>query len=252
MILKLALLLTLTCGLSFEIKNIEEENFIRCNYYGISSYICTLSINNPNGIEFDVIEGNHAENRTNDDVGIVQGIYQNTRNIPRIICEQFPNLFEIFIELSHLEVLTVESLADCVNLEFLFLSQNSLTIIPERIFVNHPNLDTVALFDNQIAEIYENSFAGSSVKVLELDGNLLSFINPNWFPNSLEILTLSRNLLTEIPKGFNLTNLIILDLSHNNLGHLMPGIFNGLNNLEHLRLTNVSISDIYVGIFKGK
>lgn len=238
--------------LSIQEAQSDEEVFIRCSFYGTT---CNLLINNPQGIEFSGIEGNHTGGITNNDILFVTGIYQVTRNIPSIICESFPNLQEIFLELSNVEVLTTASFSACQNIEILFLGMNAISVIPDGIFATNRNLHTLMMFMNNIQEISINAFNGSQISVLELDNNQLMGIRQGWFDSirsSLEVLTISSNNITESPEGLQLENLRIFDVSYNNFGYLQADFLWNLRNLTHLWIMGIGISNIYDRSFEGE
>lgn len=63
-----------------------RQNSIRCNYFGGGEgeeYFCILEIHNPDGREFERIEGDHVEGFGDSDVQVLNVFYQNTRNVPR-------------------------------------------------------------------------------------------------------------------------------------------------------------------------
>lgn len=237
----------------FKIPHDDEEVFIRCQFTG--SYTCNLYINNPDGIEFDEIEGNHTGVNTNDNVRLVQGLYQNSRNVPSILCESFPNLVEIFLEISNVEVLTTASFFACENIQMLFLGLNAIASIPDGVFATNRNLHTLMLMQNAIQEISINAFNGSQISVLELDHNQLMEIRQEWVESihgTLEVFTISSNNITESPEGLQLENLRLLDISHNNLGVLQPDFFWGLTSLADLWIDDIGISSIFDGSFEGE
>lgn len=250
---KLAVLFVIfvTCS-GFKLDQNDEEVFIRCSYYGST---CNLYINNPLGIEFDGIEGNHTGGNTNDNIRLVQGLYQNTQNVPAIICASFSNLQEIFLELSNVQVLTTASFAACENIQMLYLGSNAISAIPEGTFSNNQNLHTLMLFMNAIEEIHVNAFTGSQISVLELDDNQLRGIRQEWFESisgSLQVLTISSNNITEPPERLQLENLRILDISDNNFGFLRSDFFWSLRNLTDVWIERIGISSIYELSFNGE
>jgi Leucine-rich repeat (LRR) protein len=159
-----------------------SEISISCTYSVSVPYTCDLTINNPDGFDnFTQISGNHVGNRQDSDVSSIYGYNQNTVNVPVILCQQFVNVREIYLQLSNIRVITERSVENCGNLQILQILQNHLQTIPDNIFVNNPNLHTVSLYANEIQEIGENTFTGSQIQALYLDYNSLRRVNPRWF-----------------------------------------------------------------------
>ncbi|VDI12393.1 Hypothetical predicted protein, partial [Mytilus galloprovincialis] len=112
-----------------------------------------------------------------------------------------------------------------------YLSDNKITKIEIRAFVNLPALRYLYLFDNDISELEIGAFAN-------LPG--------------LYGLYLSNNKISEIETGafMNLAGLITLDLDHNLLTKMTNRTFVGMTgNLRYLYLSNNKISEIETGAF---
>lgn len=147
---------------------------MKCTY-GVTDtdeYACTLIINNPIGRDaFTTVEGNHLAGFNDDSVVTVTIMYQNTRIIPARICEQFRNVQNIIVYSSRLDIITTTSFASCRNLTFLMLHDNTIFDIPDNVFVNNPNLETLEIGSNRIQRLNPNSFAGTAVSYLDLSNN---------------------------------------------------------------------------------
>jgi len=220
------------------------DNFrgsIECHYSrnALQEYQCTMLINNVAGHnQFTEIPGEHEANANDNDVLAVQTIYQTTRNIPSIICDQFRNLIEIFIEDSQIESITV---ANCPNLQILILAYNQITSIEAGTFANNPRLQYIDIHSNRIVTIADDAFAGSVLSTVNLGLNPLSTFNPAWVSSvgeTLKDLRLYESQLTSVPESAfdGLTALEYLDIGINPNINISAGAFSNLPNLQSLYL----------------
>lgn len=156
---------------------------ISCEYiqYRPDSYECLITINNPVGRDFEAIGGEHLAGRSNEDVIDVQAIMQNTRNIPSVICRTFPNVEDMSIEVSHVEIIDESSFQHCTNLWRVNLNVNSITRIPDNTFRNNPNLQVFLAIVNRIDFIGGTAFTGTALRDINLEDNMLTTYNPMVF-----------------------------------------------------------------------
>ncbi len=131
-------------------------------------YFCNLAIANIAGNDFEEIGGEHLEGRTNEDVVVVQALFQNTRNIPTRICQQFPNIEDIFIQNSEVEIINEESFANCASLWHLSLDQNRIRTIPDNTFRNNPNFERFHAISSGINHIGASAFQGTILREIYL------------------------------------------------------------------------------------
>ena len=100
-----------------------------------------------------------------------------------------------------------------------------------------------------------NMFDGLPLEILNLNGSLLTTLNPTILDglSNLIVLGLSGNQLTELPLGIfdQLPNLEALDLSGNQLTELSPGVFEGLLNLQSLNLRGNRLKELAPGVLAG-
>lgn len=135
--------------------------------------------------------------------------------------------------------------------------QNDLFEIPNFSFQNNENLEHLELGFNRIARLDDHSFTGAPIRFLDLAGNPLGIFNPRWFESingTLEALDLLNANIQSLPEnGFrNLRNLRSLALSRNPLSfRLPPRIFEGLDNLEDLFLSNCEITFVDPAWFRA-
>ncbi len=98
-------------------------------------YRCVLSIDNPQGKHrFDRIGGEHIGGLGDNSVTYVEAVFQNTKTIPSIICEQFRNVEGITFIGSQVEFVTEQTFAGCELLFSLNLANNNIRMIPPNIF----------------------------------------------------------------------------------------------------------------------
>ncbi|VDI12392.1 Hypothetical predicted protein, partial [Mytilus galloprovincialis] len=136
-----------------------------------------------------------------------------------------------------------------------YLSDNKITKIEIRAFVNLPALRYLYLFDNDISELEIGAFANlPGLYGLYLSNNKISEIETGAFMNLAGLITLDldHNLLTKMTNRtfVGMTgNLRYLLLRYNELSHIEDGAFLGISGLNNLYLSNNKISEIETGAF---
>jgi len=118
------------------------------------------------------------------------------------------------------------------------------------------NLISLKLSNNKIEKVDTILGHYSELKILILDGNGITTIEPGAFQNNEKLthLDLSSNALTDLgARVFDgLTSLITLNLSENNIEHIGGEIFgNAMPKLNHLDLSNNRIKTFSSLIFKS-
>lgn len=249
---------------------------IECIYDLTSTgYRCNALINNPTGIDFSSITGQHLPGRTDAHVQIVNILSQNTRNFPGIFCRQFGNVQEISIVQSNLEIVESSAFADCRAMERVIINENSVTSLPSNLFANSPRLHHVSFLFNHISQIHANAFFGTSIEFLDFGNNQITAINSQWFvpiSNTLRSLDFFNNLITQVSDGLfstlsnveflmigrnsiqmgnnpflGLTSLRTLGLGRNGIRELNPSWFTPISQLQELFLCGNAISQLRVG-----
>ncbi|KAM0681000.1 hypothetical protein GINT2_000783 [Glugoides intestinalis] len=142
---------------------------------------------------------------------------------------------------------------DLTNLESLRLQDNNIKELQPNIFNNLQKLESLNLSDNKLTELPSCVFDGLvNLKSLWLPNNNIKELQPNIFNNlqKLEYIRLYSNKLTEIPSCVfdGLVNLIELWLEYNNIKELQPNIFNKLQKLEYLNLCGNKLTVFPEGI----
>jgi len=235
------------------------DNFVPINNGSISctyeisqdiGYNCIMTIDNPFGIEFQEIPGDHITSFGDENVTMIQSFLQRTPIVPSIICRQFESLRYIYIAMCRVEELTREAFEYCGNLEFLMLDFDDIRAIPDNTFSSSPKLNTLSFFVNKIVEIGPNAFAGTTLTYLNLGSNHLSSINPVWFEDgrgdAMKFLLLDSNDIKALPSnGFSsLRNLSELLVASNPLDEISSEAFAGLENLEILNIGGCQLKNL--------
>ncbi|XP_078678847.1 uncharacterized protein LOC144914624 [Branchiostoma floridae x Branchiostoma belcheri] len=153
------------------------------------------------------------------------------------------------------------------NLRLLDLSKNSITFLPDNMFVGLINLQVLRLDGNHISEVKRLTFMGlRSLKLLSLNTCGLSSIDRLSFTPLLDLeelylqendiafqgfsgLFLQQGLTTDILR--DLLNLRLLDLSKNSFEFLPDNTFEELIKLEVLRLDGNNFQFIRADTFYG-
>ncbi|KAG5666389.1 hypothetical protein PVAND_014418 [Polypedilum vanderplanki] len=234
--------------------NFLSEATMVCNYEvtTLDEYACILEIHNPEGLStgvFDNVPGEHMPGRNDDDVQLVSMIFQNSRNLPSVICRTFSSLREILVMWSHLDTITASTFANCRSLEVLYLNGNELATIPANSLSNSPLLHTLSLSSNHIQNLNTDSFAGTAIRFLDLTDNRLNEFSISWLQpinETLIVLDLMSNLISGVAGDAfrNLRNIETLVLNSNNLTTIEPDAFSSLTNLKLLGLGNCGINEV--------
>lgn len=90
------------CSISKD--TIAQNPILSCNYTIINNrYACVLTAQNPNGLSWSPISGNHLVEKSDLDVlHVVKQLPCNTIIFPSTICTKFPNLVDI--DIYHVEL----------------------------------------------------------------------------------------------------------------------------------------------------
>lgn len=222
---------------------------ISCSYIqrGGYPYTCQLTIQNPQGSDaFTSIPGQHLPNKSNADVELVDAFSQNTLNIPSVICQQFPNLVDLYMAVNNIQIIQESSFAACRNLRSATLVYNAINSIPANTFRNNPNLEFIYLSWNNVSQLVNQSFTGSAALFIDLEFNNLGampggLFRGSWFEgvnSTLQSLSVMGNNIRGVEvNGFaNLRNLAWLDMTANPLFTVTDSSFNGLVNIRDLYL----------------
>jgi Leucine-rich repeat (LRR) protein len=227
--------------------NFYETPWLACDYVAGDDYTCQISVQNPRGINFDTIDGQHLAGRNATDVTALVGIYQSTVVVPPIICRTFTNLRTILMWYSGLQEIQADTLRDCRNLEVLDLQLNWIWRIDPSSFIGAQRLHHLELSNNRLSTLPFNAFHGAPLEFIDLAFNQLTEFNHWHFTSAaptLETLELIGNQITQIrPMSFlDFRNLKRLMLNNNPLSDVPRDAFDFLNNLFDLYIANTGIS----------
>ncbi|XP_070492483.1 protein artichoke-like [Chironomus tepperi] len=260
---------------------------IACTYYnyyrdGRYVYSCHLSLFDPEGFDnFTSIPGTHLPGRTDADVMLIEREYGlESPIIPKILCSQFENIYEIDLNFISIERILEDSLRNCLNLEILWLMSNRIDYIHEQAFAHTTKLQYLILEGNRMTNISENIF-DNLVNLLELnisynnfttipgglfkglvnldillmEGLNINTLNPEWFENFANLggLVISNNNLTALPDDIfdNMKNLWGLDVSSNPIGdNIGSEVFKGMAKMEALLIGRIGMTVLHPDLFK--
>ena len=161
--------------------------------------------------------------------------FNNLKTLPTSLGNS-PNLLYLFVSFNRLENIPT-GLWQHEYLRFLDFSTNNISQIDEA--VNLPNIAGLYLANNTLT-ILPNKLATNHALLsrLDLDGNYLTVLPDNFghLNKSLHLLTLARNNLTakSFPLSFHvLKKLVTIDLRNNSI-EAIPPFFEDLESLEEL------------------
>lgn len=131
-------------------------------------------------------------------------------NLKSLIAENLPNLFQIKIQDSPIEILRIDQ---SVNITVFAMNKGNLNSINLNAL---QNANSIEIYNSNLNEVFVDALV--NLKYLHLDGNAISKIN---LPHSteLETLSLNTNQLTTIDLQ-NVPNLLKLKLSENKIDQI--------------------------------
>ncbi|KAG4070942.1 hypothetical protein HA402_001379 [Bradysia odoriphaga] len=257
----------------------QQPDGLTCQYFfSFETYRCELTINNPNGLDdFTEIGGIHLEGFSNANVTYIYRTAGFSPNIPRIICDEFPNLSRVMFYNTGLQEITDSTFAGCsqiteldlvlngissitpnafatlTDLSFLYLEANNLQTLPEELFTNQDDLILLDLNYNPLNDIPANLFRPLvNLQTLFLGYANLEAVNNQWFTSNarLDYLYLAGNRIELAADTFaGLGQLTYLNLARNGLTDIPAGTFASLANLEFLYLYGNSFTELEENFF---
>lgn len=119
------------------------------------------------------VSGEHATNKTNDDVEAFKADAAWIEYFPRGLSKYFKNLLSILINLSRLKELKQSDLKPFRKLKHLDLFENRIEYLERDLFKWNLHLEVVWFSSNRIKVIHETAFDGpENIKKLYLGGNI--------------------------------------------------------------------------------
>ena len=240
---------------------ISKESYIKCNYRidEDHGYTCNLKIHNPAGLNnFNVITGDHLNHFNNDEVRFLFKNYEwegHTINIPKIICEQFPNLKDITLRNIKLERIDNDSFSKCKKLLEILSRHNNLNVIEENALLENTELRLIRITMNEKPlELPEEFFINQKkVELICLDSNKITDLPKNIFKSQkqLQELCLGYNNIRELrPEWFeNLESLMYLHLQENPIEYLPVNVFSNLKSLVRIYMHKTRLKVIHSSSF---
>ena len=139
----------------------------------------------------------------------------------------------------------------------LILSNNKLSMLQPTVCQNLPKLQVLKLNNNRLVNLTSNSFSGPcehQLRVLYLQSNKFTYLPYDLFQSTskLSYLNLKHNRLVQLSSNlFNsLEVLVELWLSENAISTLPAGVFDSLSDLEILDLSGNEVSTLQDGVFE--
>lgn len=167
---------------------------------------------------------------------------------PYEIFDAFPNLTDVQLIYSGIELLEEDDFINATNLRRLHLEGNNIHKIGRAAFQTLTNLTILSLPTNQISKIEDFTFADLKQLVqLHLEQNLLTVLQENVFNGASNLfeLFLNDNQITTIEDGaLYLENLQNLHLQGNNLRTLSPDLVTGAPALRAIVVSRNQLTSI--------
>jgi len=167
---------------------------------------------------------------------------EENKYLPEFIGE-LVSLKKLILNFNYVSSFSESIMNNLKNLEYLDLSNNEITEIPENIN-NLENLKELYLSFNKISKVPEQIEELSQLEILDLDHNLITeFPNEITISKNLKKLIISNNKLSKFPELLkNVENIVTLDLSFNKIFDELPEYLNNFSNLEEFNIYgNVNI-----------
>lgn len=156
------------------------------------------------------------------------------------ICLNDPNNTSLeILNVEHNLLFQIDVQISLVNLKTLNLCKNSLTRLPNDVFLHIPNLKTLDLSQNQLTEIPKSITSLSKLEMLDLQDNRIKEAQNSLFLNfkHLDCLYLNDNLLTIPPDLTFCVSLSRVWFQHNRIR------FMTFNPFELLQLRLLALED---------
>jgi Leucine rich repeat len=198
-----------------------------------------LGIEVLNSTQEVIVGGEHVTGRTNEDVNVVQIRNSNTPFIIPQIFAAFPNVYEIDVQNSNLQVLRIP---EGIQLEYLTLYRNNISRIENGTFIGQSQLEFIEAMDNRIEVIEEGALEGlENLFGLTLIGNRISVLAPRVFYPLVNVvyIDLERNLIERIEDDTFAENpeLITLYLEFNQINAVSTTFTSGFSkNMQSVNL----------------
>lgn len=195
------------------------------------------------------IQSIHSANRSNEDVEAVAVQDQTTFFLLKGLTSFFPNIDQLYVIRSELIDIIQTDLENLSNLSLISLSRNRLSIIPVNTFNELINLEYLLLSFNQLTSI-PNLQTLAKLKQVHLNENSITSLSSADFSNNLylEVIQLQHNKIKFIdPNVFKfLPHLYEASLKHNkciNLNYTQNSTRDFIDVVDRQCYTDISVDE---------
>lgn len=158
-------------------------NYITRNWWILNDiYQCIVqnpvSITSQDESEITSVSGTHSSNNGNDDVFLINFNGKTMNYFPKGLEKIYKNLKGIWIQRSHLKMISQSDISAFPELLLLDFYDNDVETIEERIFDFNPKLKYIAMNKNKISQIHPTIFDNLRfLSTLYLESNICISIN---------------------------------------------------------------------------
>lgn len=138
--------------------------------------------------------GEHDEHMANRDVVVLRNIFSKTRYLPNGIANFYPNLIHFQVPSSRVEFVNRKNFAGFISLRNLDLRFNEIEILPNDVFIDLFNLESLLLSGNFLKKIHHNAFiSNSNLRFIDLGENDLSTLDDEIFSSNYDLVEILMN-----------------------------------------------------------
>jgi Leucine-rich repeat (LRR) protein len=246
------------------------------HFHSDNGYTCDLNINNPNGFDnFTQITGTHQNSETDLTVDAIKITEGNSAIAPKIICEKFKNLKQIYYSDPAFERITSSSFSACTKVDYIWLkyvsvieanafdnmkeltrisiAHSKITTLPSGLFDNAPKLYRVYIsYNSMLTSLPSAIFAKNlDIEQLLLHNNKLQTWHPQWSQSKTKLLNFwaQGNNFTVAPyQAINSSVLKSIDISLQKIQILNSTSFGDLSKVKEFHSRNNSVKAIDIRI----
>jgi Leucine-rich repeat (LRR) protein len=182
--------------------------------------------------------------------------HHKVKNIDKKAFEQNVNLMKINFSDNEITDLDPELFKNLLQLREVFFQKNRLRSLPENLFEKNVDLETINFAQNAIQEVPFNLFDKlDNLEEIYLNDNRIKTISDQFYKkNNLWNFQLNNNEIEKIEvsgvvKKIDFQNLLEINLSNNKLTALPGNIFNSLEAIDRIDLSNNAIQSLNFDTF---
>ncbi|XP_076171432.1 uncharacterized protein LOC143148712 [Ptiloglossa arizonensis] len=151
-----------------------------------------------------------------------------------MLLKTLPALLTLNLSYNHINIVE-HTINTITKINFLDLSHNNISNLPNKFFYSLKNLQYLDLSFNRIHYLEEDSLTHlNSLKTVYINNNFLTSLHMQMFPKSLIELHIGYNLITEI--FYEPSEIEVLSIEYNQISK----IHSNLTTLKHLQHLNIS------------